>query len=735
MARRMTTCIRRASLGLSIAVAVGACACSGTRADKATPASGAEVSHTTPSGQGSAHITAPQPGPAYALMLGPSSIDDGLAGVQNTSRAVTNALSAVTDAFGSGNSAKSSSSSSDAVSAATALDAAIPASEYDLVQLAKTLPDDPNALYRMVTDRIAVDSYDGVMRGPLVTWMSRAGGPTDKTALLAWLLVTKNIPYQFVRGSLSAVDRAQISKAAATPGPAAAPDPGVASYTTALSNEGDAFAQWAGGLLAQQHVQLGGNPPADLVSSRHYWIQIARNNAIVDLDPTIPGSAIGTHLGTIDTSFKPTAALPQEEWHYLNIRVTAAFADATTKTLLDHTDTVATLAYAPIRLVFAPSGAVDPMQPGSATAFDVGLQIGSNVSGRSHVELGNGATALQSVVLDVQRKRPDGSIVEVARRSLIDQHTPAADRPYRLAGMTTIIVAPGRGATAFATHTQFHALHQLTQDVAAARGGASPSPHPWYPIRIIDYFRRDDAMADALAAADGARLFRDRPNIAMLHTTFVRNGTGADVVTAFDIADNGMDSTSAERAIVVKENMVRGYADTRIEHDVLESSTDAGTIAVFAGAKSQSVAVSVLTQTPPAGDALHDGLDRTISAGQVAIAPSAPVTVNGRPLYGWWAIDLKSGNTVGRMTGGGGQDLAEESVTINTISRAYTLYGQAQTVATCAKAGFGSLGCMAAACASIASYVFGGGTAGALASNYVAGELATAGCNKGFGVK
>lgn len=736
--------LRCALRGALLTIVIASAACGGSavgsnpaKQQRLDRVAVAPPSQTTSASPPSATRLAPQPGPAYVLILGPSSIDAGLSQASGTGHAMTKALNAVTDMFGSGDKPPSSSpSASGAISAAKELDAAIPGSEYDLAQLAKTLPDDPNALYRFATDRVALDEYDGVMRGPLVTWMSRAGGPTDKTVLLAWLLVAKNVPYQFVRGSLSPNDRTQIVKAAASPGPPPSADPSVSSYTAALAKEGERFAEWARGLLSAKNVQLGGGVgPADRLRPLHYWIQIARGNTIVDLDPTIPGSAAGTHLGTIDSSFKPTAAFPTEEWHYLQIRVTASFANNTTKTLIDHTDSVPNLAYAPIRLVFAPSGSVDPMQPGTATAFDVGLWIGSTISSRSHVDLGSGPTSLQSVVLDVRRKGPDGAIIEVARRSLIDEHTPAAERPYRLAGMTTMIVAPGRGAMAFATHMQFHALQQLVQDVTDARGGAAPSLHPWYPIRIIDYYRRDDAMAEALAVANGARLYRDRPNVAMLRTTFVRNGTNTDVVTAFDIADNGMGSAAMQPDAIIKENMIRGYADAKIEHDVLEAPSDAGTIALFAAASVQSVAPSVLTQPAQTVDPLYEGLDRTISAGQLAIASSKPVTVNGRALYGWWAIDPKTGNTVGRMTGGGGQELAEESVTINTISRAYTLYGQLETGAQCMKSGFGSVGCMAAACASIASSVFGGGTALALASNWAAGQLATAGCNKGFGAK
>ncbi|HEY3886067.1 MAG TPA: hypothetical protein VGL62_12705, partial [Vicinamibacterales bacterium] len=283
-------------------------------------APGALAPQQTAANPTSAKGLAPQPGPAYALILGPSSIDDGLAQPAATGHAVANALNAVTDMFGSAKPANPSPSSPGPVRAAKDLEASIPTSEYDLAQLAKTLPDDPDALYRFVTDRIALDGYDGVMRGPLVTWMSRAGGPTDKTALLAWLFVTKNIPYQFVRGSLSAEDRGQIAKAASSPAPAAPVDPRVASYTAALSKDGDGFARWAHGLLSAKNIQLGdARTLADRLSPRHYWIQISRNGTIVDLDPTIPGSRPGTHLAAIDPSFKPTALFPKDEWHYLQI--------------------------------------------------------------------------------------------------------------------------------------------------------------------------------------------------------------------------------------------------------------------------------------------------------------------------------------------------------------------------------------------------------------------------------
>ena len=324
MARIGPTALHRLALLFTIALVAGfSASCSKKARDSAAPptaSTSASTSATRSPAAESATQLAPQPGPAYALILGPSSIDDGLSQSSATGRAAAGAVSAAADAFGAAD-PRPAPATSPGVVAAKNLDAAIPPTDYDLAALAKTLPDDPIALYRFVTDRIAVDGYDGVMRGPLVTWMSRAGNPRDKAVLIAWLFVTKNIPYQFVRGSLSATDRMHIATAAAALAPAASVDPRVAAYTSALATDGGKFAAWARGLLSAQNVQLGAaNTPADRLSSRHYWIQIARNNAMIDLDPTIPGSAPGTHLGMIDPSFKPTAVLPPEEWHYLQSR-------------------------------------------------------------------------------------------------------------------------------------------------------------------------------------------------------------------------------------------------------------------------------------------------------------------------------------------------------------------------------------------------------------------------------
>lgn len=691
-------------------------------------------------------LIAPQPGPAYGLMLGPSTIDDGVQrGAADSGQAVAKTLSTAADVLSANSAPVLSNDDPPTVIAARELDAKIPASEYDLAELAKTLPSDPVALYRIVTDQVAIDGYDGVMRGPLITWLSRAGGPADKVTLLAWVLLAKGIPYQFVRGTLSPDERARIAQAVATvPNVKPSVDPKVAAYVGARVKQGATFAGWARDLLKSKNVATANlPPPADRMSPRHYWIQIERGGKLLDLDPTLSGTTAGTHLGTSDPSFTPSAILPGAEWHELQVRVVATYDDNTRKTLLGHTDSVPNLAQTPIRVIFARAGKdADLADPGKATTFDGGIEIGVGPAGSAHVDLAAVNPALRAISVEVRRKDADGKTLPVARRALFDANVAPADRPYRLAGMTTIIVMPGRGANAFTVHEQLRSLAQLAQDVADAKAGKTPAPHPWYPLRIADYFMRDDAVADALSASTGARLYRDRPNVVMQRTAFVR-GTAAGPAAAdvtFDIADNGMGSMTANAAVGVAANLARGYADTQIEHDVAERSSPNGTIALFATAGVQNAA-NVLTQASAAdaADPLRAGLDQTFAVGQVAIAPPGSVALAGRPSFGWWAIDPASGNSVGRMSGGAGQDMAEYTV-VNTASKALTLYGQLQTAQTCITSGFGSVGCIVSACGSIAGLLFGGASLPEFASNVVIGGapglgsgLAGAGCSSTFG--
>lgn len=138
-------------------------------------------------------LSAPQPGGFdYSDVIGHGTIDDGMSQASYVQHA-THAVGLAAAAFGG-----PTPTPLESVTAQKLLDAEakLPESEYSLFALARTLPNDPVAIYRFVRDNIATDPYDGIMRGPLGTWMSRAGSPSDKLSLLGWLLVNKHVPIQ-----------------------------------------------------------------------------------------------------------------------------------------------------------------------------------------------------------------------------------------------------------------------------------------------------------------------------------------------------------------------------------------------------------------------------------------------------------------------------------------------------------------------------------------------------------
>ena len=110
-----------------------------------------------------------------------------------------------------------------------------------------------------------------------------------------------------------------------------------------------------------------------------------------------------------------------------------------------------------------------------------------------------------------------------------------------------MLVASGRGAMAFAT------AHAVPRPSAAGQGlrGRSWRQGAHAPSRGTRSGSSTTTGATTpwptrWRLVDGARLYRDRPNVAMLRTAFERSGTITNAVTAFDIADNGMGSMATQ---------------------------------------------------------------------------------------------------------------------------------------------------------------------------------------------
>ena len=643
-------------------------------------------------------LSAPQPGMDYSIFLGPATVDDGMASGE-TGKAAAAVGSKVVALFGN----ETAPPGSDLAQAIRDADAKLPESEYSLTALAQTQSSDPIALYRFVRDNVDVDAYDGIMRGPLATWMTRAGSPSDKLVLLAWLLVNKGVPIQFVRGTLSDSERQRIAQAAAAPPGSTGPieNEQVRSAVDRYVKDGSAFAGWATQQLGKSNIALGSGKANDRIGSRHYWLQVDRDGRAFDLDPTLSDISEGQHLGSLDTSFKPWAMLPDDEWHYVQVRVTAEYADGTSLPVAALTAKTPDVAYAPLRILFLPHGSGDFSTVATARTFDAFFLNGGSIAGPQTLDL-DAHGGVRVVRMEIRRKDTHGAIVSSAR-DLLTAGTPKQAQGPSLAGLTTMLIVPGSGANALTLHEYFRSMAAVADAVANAKGGLV-APVAVYPLRIADYFSRDDLVAEQLLHDAGTRLYRDRPNVVLQRTRF-SDARAPVAATDFDIVDNTMVGAGSSRQ-TAQANLARGYADTMIERDVT-GAKDNGTIAIFDAAKSAGVAPVVVTSEsaiPQAVRQLTRGIGETLANGGVAIALDSSVSLDGRVAYGWWDIDAADGNAVGRITGGGGAEMTEYGFIMREISVGLWIQEMGQSMQDC----HSGEDCLKAICEAMVATIFAG---------------------------
>jgi hypothetical protein len=82
-----------------------------------------------------------------------------------------------------------------------------------------------------------------------------------------------------------------------------------------------------------------------------------------------------------------------------------------------------------------------------------------------------------------------------------------------------------RTAPAFFAHTELGDASVLANGAAMRRAGNDPGDVWFHPKMIADFIAIDDAMAATIGASGNVRLYRDRPDVVMQHTTAQQTGT------------------------------------------------------------------------------------------------------------------------------------------------------------------------------------------------------------------
>jgi hypothetical protein len=590
--------------------------------------------------------------------------------------------------------------------------------DFDVTALAATLPADPNVLFAYVRDAIALDAYDGAMRGANGTLMSRAGNPDDKALLLAALLEAKSIPIRFANTNLSASDVAELTAAArtATPEPVATAMPD-AFFTdigidkarnagaVAARDAADAAYLRAGIAFANERAPslwnsvahapaaaVGATARAPAVDTTHVFVQASIGGHWVDFDPSLARLSPNAHLGA--GAVATAAALAPERFHVLRVRFVLAYGSGSKRvesTVFERTIRASDVGGAPIALGIGSSSATSLATVANARTFFPYADVGKDtMTGDTFALRDARGERLTSARLVLETSGP-GIALKTHSRLLWDAES-GTEPALALVHGYDMLVVPGPYGDSFVTATMLDTVaHMQPLLLYAATPPSQRVPpalrdlEPAYPMALLDYVDRDLRIADALQAETPAVRFTfDRPDIVMLSNGFERTGNAVRGTINFDIVDNARRADADDPDAARLANVKRGLLDTYVEQHVLAflGTPVVGAPQAFAEAIRSGVDSVVVNDDAaiPRGvpERSLGPLRETVARGAIAVAMRGPVDLAGASHYAWWAIDPQTGDTVGRMDDGAGDAAVEEGALLyyaKRVAMAYTLIG------------------------------------------------------------
>jgi hypothetical protein len=192
-------------------------------------------------------------------------------------------------------------------------------------------------------------------------------------------------------------------------------------------------------------------------------------------------------------------------------------------------------------------------------------------------------------------------------------------------------------------------------DIAAAQALSArikAAPSPLFALAVARFAR----------AASPTRTFIDRPDVLSRHLYFGFDGARFVLNDATDIVVDGVGVDPLAPAPFAAQ-LAQGVLDTNVEA-VLASDRPTASSAAWAFddasrwltlRSSTDSNLAMLRLPPDVRQRVVDALD----AGQVVVAPTAPITVAGKPFSGWWQVDKVTGEALGMGETGWGAVLPE----------------------------------------------------------------------------
>ncbi len=572
---------------------------------------------------------------------------------------------------------------------------------------AQALGKDVTRIFEFVRDNIAFEAYSGVLRGPRGTLLALAGNSADRAALLAGLLTESGYRVRYARGTLSETDARELITSMWAP---------LTSTPAAVSGEAETFVRVGKRDVARirdafKGSALGSQAAVSIETLLqetlpHYWVQVEKDGAWTDLDPTFAAAVPGRTYARLEETLP---SLPASLFHRVTIRMSAEESDGTqvrTEELVTYDANAAELSGVGVLVVHVPenwqgpvrniqgalsaglsdTGRIKPVlliggrQPIVGSAFPVEVKttgagsIGNLLSGQGTRHAAELATAER---IEFRFEAPDGRSDTVSRE-IFDRVGPA--RRARNAPLTEdeirTLATGGRPdallttvLNVFITTGRLDASHLAGLPAESAASAQEARGTAALLRRLAAAFSMtSDTLFEQATARDGTvvRFYPDSPRVFIDELSapmqrvrlaidlrrdnvrIVAAGSNAQVTFAARILRGAVEGTLERTLLDYAAARLSRTADIRLR---------VSTSQLFEQADAQRVSTILLTTPDASLDAQipADALARVrdeIRLGNVAVALQHPIDIAGTPRYAWWRINPQTGETVAVMDDG-----------------------------------------------------------------------------------
>lgn len=580
----------------------------------------------------------------------------------------------------------------------------------DPTHFASALGNDPTRIFEFVRDHIRFEVYTGVLRGPRGTLLALAGNSADRAALLGAMLENGGQRTRYVRGRLGEKDARELATTmwAEPQAPPTAQIPQAAPELKAIVDRLVQSVQRDFNLIRKHLSAVEPKPRRDAAPSfdslvaevrDHYWVQLARGNDWVDLDPSFTDSNPGRAYARAD---EVLGTFPQSLFHQVRFRIGVeeyGEGSPSKREILSHTLRASDLSGRAVTLAHFPEKWQGPIgSPGGAIAAAIQntgrvkpvLLIGEQVfQGESFYQKapGGGIGSIGRLLSGEGTRKPlplalaeflevdflsPGGRVETVVREIYDSVGPARRSAGQPLNSEEIRIrsessdAPDVATTIFSlfiTTGGIDTAHMLSAQTLPAN---SPSEEKFDIGGLLHELNVGFAVLSDMVAGrirhDRADVlfYQDSPRLTLADLTQLGDSFRLTLDLRRDYARGVV--MGPEPETIVRARMLRGVIDGTLERTLLELFRPPGAVgdgalrtamstsSLFELALSTGIQTVVMSRDqiklgPDVPDDAQARVRADIASGRVAVAPERSVSIGGKQRFAWWRIDPISGET------------------------------------------------------------------------------------------